>query len=104
MLTVDQILDLAEANHIRATCYWEDKSTGHRLPKRTGITLNFTSRLPEVWRTLMSDVSEIPVTIFGTRQSTGSGATDNMLYPEYAALLKEVNAKRAEVGLEPVRT
>lgn len=51
----------------------------------------------------LTNCTEVPVTIYGTRQVTGNGATDNYLYPAYAALLPQVNIKRAAIGLERVR-
>lgn len=75
---------------------------GLQLAKRSGsMTIWFQPTRPdtEAWVTLMTDLTEVPVTIYGTRQVTGSGATDNSLFPAYAALLPSVNAKRASIGL-----
>ncbi len=76
---------------------------GLQMAKRRAdsVTIWFqpTSPDPEAWATLMTDLTEVPVTIYGTRQVTGSGATDNRLFPAYAALIPDVNAKRASIGL-----
>ena len=107
MLTVTQVYDMAEENDIRITNVWETPSTtdGRTVPtpKLVEIRLWFKKEHPLTWATLMSNLSEVPVSISGTRQMTGSGATDGTFYPCYAALLPEVNRRRAAVGLEPAR-
>jgi len=102
MLTAEQIIDIAEANNIRATSYWEASSEGHRLPKRREISLWLRDVRPEAWEALMSDLTEVPVSLLGTRIVSGSGSLDGRLFPEYVAALERVNEKRAAVGLPPV--
>lgn len=75
---------------------------GLEMVKRSdSMTIWFQPTKPdtEAWVTLMTDLTEVPITIYGTQQVSGSGATDNRLFPAYAALLPSVNAKRAEIGL-----
>lgn len=62
----------------------------------------FNGECVDAWVKLMTHLTEVPVSIHGTRQVTGSGATDGRLFPGYAACLKEVNELRAKVGLAPV--
>lgn len=50
----------------------------------------------------MSDLTEVEVSVYGTRQVTGSGATDGLLKPAYAALLAQVNERRDSVGLQRI--
>lgn len=102
MLTAEQIIDLAEENGFRATSYWESSSDGHRLPTRKEISLWLRDIRPEAWEILMSNLTEVPVSLMGTRVVSGSGALDGRLFPEYRALLKGVNEKRAAIGLPPV--
>ena len=103
MLTAEQIIDLAEANNIDASCYWEDSSKGHRLPKRTRINLSFKGVSPDAWFALMTNNTEVPVRCFGTRPATDNPSTDGRLHPDYAAMLPAVNARRAELELAPIR-
>lgn len=103
MITIDQIHAVAERNNLRVNCTWEQHTKGRDLPQMVGMRIYFPQQSPEAWAFLMSDVTAVPATLSGTRQQTGSGATDNTLHPCYAALLKEVNAKRADVGLELIR-
>lgn len=107
MLTTTRIYELAEENDLRLTNVWETPTTtdGREVPtpKLVEIRLWFTKECPLTWATLLSDVSEVEVSIRGTRRMTGSGATDGTFFPCYAALLPEVNRRREAVGLEPVR-
>lgn len=102
MISVEQIQDLAEKNDIRINYNWDKDHSGPTPPQLLGIRLFFMKRAPEAWATLMMDNTAVPVSIMGTRMVTGSGATDDTLYPEYAQMLPAINVKRAEVGLNPV--
>lgn len=104
MLTRDDIYDLAEKHNIQVLNFWTSTSTrGRDVPQLREISLFLMERNPEVWKLLMTTPAEVPLTVNGTRQSTGSGATDNMLYPCYRELLPEVNAARKALDWEEVR-
>lgn len=103
MLSVDDIKDLAEKNNMQISFQWDKNHSGPTPPKLEGIRLFFMKKAPEAWAKLLMDLSEVPVSISGTRMSTGSGATDGTFYPEYAQLLPAINVRRAEIGLDPVR-
>ena len=107
MLSVTQIQDLAEENRLDITNVWETPTStkGREVPspKLVEIRLWFKKESPLTWATLMSNLTEVDVSVRGTRQMTGSGATDGTFYPCYAALLPEVNRRREAVGLEPLR-
>ena len=104
MWTIDAIRALARDHGLEVTTHWPSSSTtSPEAPKPSSLTLWFKEPAPVAWQALMSEPTEIPVAVYGTRQSTGSGATDGMLHPGYAALLDVVNARRVEAGLERVR-
>jgi hypothetical protein len=103
MISIDQVHVIAEANNIRIHNSWEPTTFGRELPKLLSMRLCFTQEAAEAWETLASDRTEVPLVILGTRQTTGSGATDNMLYPAYRELLTSVNLKRAQAGLDPIQ-
>jgi hypothetical protein len=103
MLTTEQIHDLAEKHQLRVVCHWESSTHGRALPQLRSLSVYIPPDHVEAWVAIMSDTTAVPVTVTGTRQVTGSGATDDTLFPCYAAELKRVNASRATVGLEPIR-
>ena len=100
MLTINAIRDLATCHALVVTTHYPALTTrGTELPKASSLTVWFKGKAPAAWETLMSDVTEVPVSLHGTRAVTGSGATDDRLLPAYAALLPGVNERRAAVGL-----
>lgn len=103
MLSIEKIHEIAEANNIEVTNSWQPTSAGRSAPRCLGMILRFREVKPQAWAELLSDIAEVPLTVYGTRVSTSSGATDNRLDPAYAALLPAVNARRAELGLSTVR-
>ena len=72
---------------------------GLEPPRPVSLRIRFSRVAPEAWRILMTRLTEIPVSIHNTRRVTGSGATDNSLYPEYEVLRDEVNKARSQIGL-----
>jgi hypothetical protein len=104
MLTPNDVYDLAEKHNIRVLNFWTSNTTrGREVPQLREISLFLMERNSELWKLLMTTPSEVPLTVNGTRQSTGSGSTDNMLYPCYRELLPEVNAARKALGWDEVR-
>ena len=100
MLTIDQIRKLAKQNDIKLTNHWQAITHDDEPAQLQSMSLRFTREAPEAWATLMSNLSEVPCSLTGTRQVTGSGATDGTFFPCYEALLPEVNLKRKEIGLD----
>lgn len=99
MLTSDDIHTLAESKDLPVICTWEASTTGRQLPTLKSMRIRFKTQEPEIWFKLVtSSIVDVHLDITGTRQVTSSGATDNTLYDCYADLLKEVNAKRLELG------
>lgn len=97
MITVSQVLDLADKHNLPLHSTWEEHTRGREFPKRLSMTLSMHKPLPDVWEFLMSDVSEVPVRIMGSRP----GMHDT-LHPEYVPLLPRINEKRAALNLERV--
>ena len=100
MLTLDAIQAIAQANDLDVLANYSSTSLrGLQPPKPNALTVWFRHESVDAWVELMTQLTEVPLSIHGTRQCTGSGATDGRLYPGYAARLDEVNAERAKVGL-----
>lgn len=97
MITVSQVLDLADKHNLPLHSEWERSTNGRDFPKRLQMHLSMFKPMPEVWEFLMSDLSEVPVRIRGSRP----GIHDT-LHPEYVPLLPRINEKRAALNLEPV--
>lgn len=102
MITIDEILALPESYPVEVTSHFPAEASV-QPPKPKSMMVWFKDQSPVAWQLLMTNLTEVDVSVYGTRQSTGSGATDDTLYPAYAALLPSVNARRAEIGLAPVR-
>lgn len=99
MLTIEDIKSVVEANGIEVFARYPEIREGFTPPKPIALTLYFREEKPDAWQVLMSDLTEVPVAINGTRISSPSGAIDGSLYPAYAARLSTVNEARAKVGL-----
>lgn len=102
MLSVDELQEFAKRHDLGMRVRYGVTSARGGQPPAASATIWFKREQPDAWRELMTSLTQIPVTIYGTRQVTGSGSTDNRLYPAYAALLKEVNSAREAIGLERV--
>lgn len=103
VLTVNEILSMASSNGLDVTAqYPKGYVTCGEVPRPVSLTVWFRKESVDVWEKLMSSLAEVPVNILGTRQMTGSGATDDRLYPVYAARLDVVNSVRASIGLERI--
>lgn len=94
VLSLEDIECLAEAHGLNVTF--------RRGAGGKNVVLWFKGDQAESWALLMTSLTEVPVTVRGTRRVTGSGATDGTLHEAYAARLAEVNATRMKIGLEPV--
>lgn len=98
MLTREQIYDLAEKNNLQLLNHWASVSEGRALPELNKITLFFPrTPVPDAWFTLMTELSEVPVEVRGTRPEVHDGLAE-----AYKERLPEVNSRRAEIGLTPV--
>lgn len=97
MITVSQVLDLADKYNLSLHSQWEQSTNGREFPKRLHMTLSLFAVLPDVWEFLMSDNTEVPLRLVGTRPGN-----HDTLRPEFAELLPKVNAKRAALGLERI--
>lgn len=103
ILTVKEIQSMASNNGLDVTAQYPKVSvTCDEVPRPVSLTVWFRKESVDVWEKLMSSLTEVPVKIRGTRQMTGSGATDDLLYPAYAARLDVVNSVRASIGLERI--
>lgn len=103
MLTLTDLEALAKAHDLDFRARFPETTAADLTPPRpTAVSIRFKGVKPDAWRTLMTNLTEVDVSISGTRTVTGSGATDDMLFPEYRAMLPEVNARRAEIGLQRV--
>lgn len=99
MLTANDVYDLAEQHNMQILNFWTSTTTrGREVPQLREISLTFMEQKPEVWKLLMTTPTDVLISVRGTRQVTGSGATDDMLYPCYRELLPEVNAARKALG------
>ncbi|MNR71857.1 hypothetical protein D3C71_25360 [compost metagenome] len=108
MLTAAEIQTIAQSAGARCTFGWKlpesyTSDLASPQPVLAGIRVLFERPDPSAWAQLMSAKTEVPVEILGTRRVSGSGAIDGTLEPVYADLLDQVNVKRREVGLVPVR-
>ncbi len=101
-LTTLQIQDMCLRAGLNIQLAWTPFTRGAESPTATKITVWFTQNEPEVWCKLMTSTTDVPVTIFGTRESHPSGSLDDRLLPCYADLLPEVNERRKAIGLDPV--
>lgn len=102
-LTISDILDLADQHELTVRAHYPAQTLDARqTPKPTGLSVFFNSVQPQAWQVLMTHLAEIPVVVFGTRQSHASGALDDQLYPEYAALLPQVNPIRSQLNLAQI--
>lgn len=99
MLTVAAIEQLALKHGLKLIARYPTIADGVQPPQPTLIIIWFHEVCAEAWKTLTTSLTEVPVSIHGTRQMTGSGSTDGRLFPAYEALLGEVNATRAAIGL-----
>ncbi len=103
MLTVEDIHKLATENGLDFTAHYAETCVkGVEPPKPSRITVWFRQECVPAWEALMSQLTEVPVALYGTRQVTGSGATDGRLFPGYAQRVKDVNQARKAAGLAPV--
>ncbi|MCC5610973.1 hypothetical protein LC612_30550 [Nostoc sp. CHAB 5834] len=100
MLKIEDIQKIAEDNGIEVLARYPQYCEGFTPPKPISLTLYFREEKVDAWQVLMSDLTEVPVSINGTRISSPSGAIDGSLYPAYASRLSIVNAARATVGLD----
>lgn len=98
MLTLQDLKQLAESHGLEIRARYP-AADGLTPSQPTSVIVWFEEVCVEAWRTLMTNLTEMPVSIYGTRMSTGSGATDGTLYPAYAAALPDVNVARAAIGL-----
>lgn len=98
-----ELLDLAEAHSIDATCRWAPTISGRALPQLLSVSLRFKKDAPQAWREINTRTFDFGCSISGTRIVTGSGATDDTLRPCYLALLGGVNARRDAMGLDRIR-
>lgn len=99
MLTIAEIDQLAQKHGLKLNARYPTTAQGVKPPLPTSISIWFQGVCVEAWKTLTTSLTEVPVSIHGTRQVSGSGSIDGRLYPEYEALLGEVNATRATIGL-----
>ena len=99
MLTIQAIKDLAKKYNLEVSYRHSSVLSSCENPKPISITIWFKEESVEAWETLMSQRSEIPVNIYGSRQVSGSGAIDGRLFPGYMAILDRVNVERQKVGL-----
>lgn len=103
VLSVNEIKALACSNGLDVREHFPKGSVENgKSPSPVALSVWFREESADVWEKLMSSLTEVPVTVLGTRQVTGSGATDNILYPAYAERLSGVNSIRASIGLEPI--
>jgi hypothetical protein len=103
MLSIQAIQQLAKEHSLKLTAHYPQTSTeGIEPPAPRSLTVWFREEAVDAWEPLMTQLTEVPVSIYGTRTVTGSGATDDQLYPAYKARLPHVNATRKLIGLEPV--
>lgn len=103
MLTVEAIAQLAQDHNLEFVAHYpQSTAAGLVPPSPTSLSVRFREECVDAWFALMTQLTQVPVRISGTRQVTGSGATDDRLYPGYRARLAEVNQLRATVGLSPV--
>lgn len=96
MLTLGDLQEFAKRHELQLSVR-HGRSSGQDQAVEASIW--FTKERPDAWRQLLTTLTEVPITIYGTRQMTGSGATDDRLFPCYAALLDQVNAERRAIGL-----
>lgn len=100
MLTLQAIQALAQQHNLDLTAHYpQSSSSGIEPPKPKSLTVWFREECVDAWLALMTQLTEVPVSLYGTRQTTGSGATDGRLYPAYAAHLPAVNRARETIGL-----
>jgi hypothetical protein len=102
MLTIQDIHELAKKHNIEFRARYDTSSEDLTPPMPEYISLWFKEECVDAWRELMTKLTEVPVRLNGTRRVTGSGATDGTLFDGYKAILAEVNAARAEIGLDRV--
>ena len=103
MLSIENIFNLAGSHPISVTSHYDAcTQTSNAPPKPSRMSVRFHADDPEVWSLRMTELTEVPVSMFGTRKVTGNGATEDLFKPAYSALLGEVNAKRAGLGLATV--
>lgn len=100
MLTIQDIETLAAEQGLKLHASYPAGQEGQGKPK--SLTVWFNRECVDAWVKLMTQLTEVPVDIYGTRQVTGSGSTDGRLFPGYEACLKQVNDVRAKIGLGPV--
>jgi hypothetical protein len=102
MLTIQDIHELAKRHNIEFRARYDTSANDLTPPKPEYISLWFTEESVDAWRELMTKPTEVPVRLNGTRQVSGNGAIDGRLFDGYKAILGEVNAARAEIGLDRV--
>lgn len=103
MLNVEAIYNLANKHGLKFQAHYGNSNCATlEAPKPKSISISFHAECVAAWKALMTELTEVPVSITGTRQVTGSGATDGRLFPCYEAVVNEVNERRAEIGLAPV--
>lgn len=103
ILSLHEIEQLTQQHGLSVSVYrGEACVSGGSLPAPKRISVRFKDECVPAWRTLMTHLTEVPVSIYGTRTVTGSGATDDQLLPGYRAILDEINRARAQIGLDRV--
>lgn len=103
ILSLHDIEQMALQHGLEVSVYrGEAGVSGGDLPRPKRISVRFKGECVPAWRTLMTHLTEAPVSIYGTRTVTGSGATDDQLLPGYRAILDEVNHARTQIGLDRV--
>jgi hypothetical protein len=113
VLKVPDIFALTNETPVEVTCYYAKsgyKGAPPHTPERISLwfppldkqTPGMREALAGRWEALMSNLSEVPVDIHGTRITHPSGNLDGALASEYQARKAVVNAARAQIGLPAV--
>jgi hypothetical protein len=105
MLTIENIIAIGQAHGLEIRLQYPAQSCEAGIaPKASEIRVTFprSDFKPDAWFELVSNTTEIPVNIQGTRQVSGSGSIDGSLYPVYAERLQEANVLRSNCGLSPL--
>lgn len=112
-LDVQSILALTDETPIDVTFYYPQSGCKGQPPhKPEQIMLHFPpldkqspgmqEALAGRWEALTSHLTEVPVSILGTRISHPSGSLDGNLAPAYQKRLPAVNEARAKLGLDTI--
>ena len=102
MLTLTQIQELSDQHALKLSVQYPTFKSGSLTPpKPTRVLVTFEKEAPDAWEAFMTQLTEVPVELFGTRVVSGSGALDGRLMPGYLALLPRVNSERKTMGLSP---